>query len=178
MKILLILVCFAVGLSACHNKNVIPGNILNKDQMQDVLWDIMEADAFTNSFIKKGISKNPVLEDEKLQEQIFAIHHISKEDFYKSYSYYKEHPGLMLTILDSITTKKSREENIPVNKKINHPLMSDSIRMQAIKNRDIQLKKRIDSVAMLNKLNGFNAKVKKKKKNKRLNSKINSPLSH
>ena len=108
---IILLVCFALSLSSCDHKNTMPDGILKKDQMQAVLWDIMRAEVFTNQYVKKDTQKNPIIENAKLQNQIFAIHHVSREDFYKSYSYYKEHTDLMQPILDSITSKNTRDRN-------------------------------------------------------------------
>jgi hypothetical protein len=107
----LILVCFIIGLSSCNHKNTLPDGILKKDQMQAVLWDIFKAEVFTSQFIKKDTLKNPIIENAKLQNQIFAIHHISREDFYKSYNYYKEHTDLLQAVLDSMSNKSTSIRN-------------------------------------------------------------------
>ena len=78
--------------------------------MQNVLWDVLRADAFTYDFVKKDSTKKPEQELAKLQQQIFAIHKISKEEFYKSYEYYKIHPELMQPILDSMINTKTRDK--------------------------------------------------------------------
>jgi hypothetical protein len=161
MRILLILIVFIIGLQACHEKNTVPNGILNKGQMQDVLWDIMQADAFTNSFIKKDSSKNAVDEDILLQKRIFLIHGISQDDFYKSYSFYKDNPALMLAVLDSITAKETRNEGIQQKSMINHAAILDSIKLRAISNKSMQLKERTNpSVTVIK------PKIAKKKKSK------------
>ena len=75
-----------VILNSCGNKDEIPAGILKPEKMQVVLWDVIKAEAFTADFIKKDSSKNAVAENLKLQQQIFAIHKISKADFYSSFS--------------------------------------------------------------------------------------------
>jgi hypothetical protein len=170
MSRLLILICIVIGLEACHEKNEIPQGILKKDQMQGVLWDIMQADAFTNSFIKKDSSKNPVNENIKLQKQIFLIHGISREDFYGSYNYYKEHPGLMLVILDSITAKETRSEGLRPKEAITHPAIIDSIKMRSIRNQNILLKEKINHTPIVN----SKPKMFKKKKIKHTSTKANA----
>jgi hypothetical protein len=168
MSRLLMLICFVIGLEACHDKNEIPRGILKKEQMQDVLWDIMQADAFTNSFIKKDSSKNPTNENIKLQKQIFLIHGISREDFYTSYSYYKEHPGLMLAVIDSITAKEIRDDGIRAKRAINHPAILDSIKMRTIRNQNILLKEKINHSPIIV---SSKPKVVKKKKMKHTKTK-------
>src|ERR1700722_12565131 len=76
--------------------------------MQAVLWDVIRAAAFTNDFIKKDTTKDLVLEDAKLQHEIFAIHQVTKDEFYTSYDYYKVHPQLMTALLDSIELANNR----------------------------------------------------------------------
>ena len=77
--------------------------------MQVVLWDIIRAEAYTTAYIKTNVTRNAVEENAKLQQQIFAMHQVSKDEFYQSFSYYKTHTGLMKPILDSMINKASRE---------------------------------------------------------------------
>jgi len=102
-------------LASCKDKNAIPQGILDKDKMQVVLWDVIRAESFTNTFIKKDSTKNLMLEDAKLQQDIFAIYHVTKDEFYKSYDYYRMHPELMAAVLDSISVVNMRQGNTPLN---------------------------------------------------------------
>ena len=99
-----------IALASCGKKNKLPDGILQPDKMQAVLWDVIKADAFTKEFIKKDSSKDAVHENLKLQEEIFAIHHISKQDFYTSYDYYKSNPGQLKVIIDSIIANGGRDK--------------------------------------------------------------------
>ena len=99
-----------ISLSGCRDKDGLPGGILKKEKMQAVFWDVLQAESYTTQFIKKDSSKNSLLENAKLQQQIFAIHKITKEDFYESYDYYKNHIELMRVLLDSITASGEREK--------------------------------------------------------------------
>jgi hypothetical protein len=123
MRIVFMMMFFVLGLVACKNKNTMPNGILNKEQMQAVLWDIMRAETFTSTFIKKDTLKNAFYENAKLQKEIFALHNTSKEEFYKSYGYYKEHPSAFEPILDSMITKTSRTREMKAREKI-HPLFT------------------------------------------------------
>lgn len=98
-------------LASCKDKNAVPAGILDKDKMQAVLWDIIRAESFTNTFSKRDSTKNLVLEDATLQHQIFAIHHVTKDEFYTSYEYYRMHPELMAVVLDSISAVNMRQGN-------------------------------------------------------------------
>ena len=104
-----IMVCMLFFIS-CQNKNDIPPGILKPNKMQAVLWDVINADAFTTEFIKKDSAKDAAKENLKLQQQIFAIHHVSKENFYKSYDYYKTQTPVLKTILDSMIAQAERKK--------------------------------------------------------------------
>jgi len=80
--------------------------------MQAVLWDVIQADAFTTDFIKKDSFKNAAAENLKLQQQIFAIHKVTKADFYKSYDYYKTNTAEFRKIIDSMIVQTERKKNI------------------------------------------------------------------
>jgi hypothetical protein len=112
MNRLIILVCLVVCISACNNKNHVPSGILSQEQMQGVLWDMLNAQAYTNNFMKKDSSKNIVAENLKFQKEILVMHHVSKDDFYKSFEYYKDRPELLQTVLDSISAKAERDRNL------------------------------------------------------------------
>ncbi len=112
MMLRIIAFTFAVFLFSCGKKQAVPPGILKPAVMQKVMWDVLRADAFTFDFIKRDSSKRPEAENVKLQQQIFAIHKISKEEFYKSYNFYKVHPDLMQPILDSMITKATRDKLI------------------------------------------------------------------
>lgn len=85
--------------------------------MQEVLWDIILADAFTTQHTKSTTPSVAEAENAKLQKQVFAIHAVTRENFYKSFDYYKAHTSLMKTLMDSIIDKAEREKskNIIIN---------------------------------------------------------------
>lgn len=114
MRILIAGICIFsfVLLYSCGNKQRgQQGEILSTGKMQVVLWDMLQADAFTQNYIKRDSSKNALVENAALQKKIFELHKISREDFYTSYDYYTTHPDVMKTILDSISVKVERDRN-------------------------------------------------------------------
>lgn len=103
----LILIFCLVG---CKDKNGLPSDILKPDKMQQVFWNIVQAESFTTKFIVKDPLKNAGIENAKMQQQIFAINKVSKDQFYNSYTYYTAHVELMRALLDSITSIAEREK--------------------------------------------------------------------
>ena len=120
--LIILIICFA----GCVDKKELPPGILKAEKMQEVFWDVMMAEAYTTQFIKNDSSKDTQLENAKLQQQIFAIHKISKQEFYDSYNCYNSHVDLMRTLLDSITARGEKEKErtlyskplIPVRKPV------------------------------------------------------------
>ena len=101
------LTLLAVLLYFC-SESKLPSGILEPEKMQAVYWDYISADVFSNEFIRKDSSKNAALENKKLQEQIFRLHKISKETFYKSYDYYLNHQLLMKDMLDTMLVRQQK----------------------------------------------------------------------
>ena len=100
---------FVVLLWACNRRTKIPGDILQPSKMQLVLWDISKADALVGEIVKKDSTKKLQEESARLQNEVFSIHKISRENFYKSYNFYAQHTELMQALLDSVVTHALRE---------------------------------------------------------------------
>jgi hypothetical protein len=101
---------FAVILTGCKDDK--PKGLLSEKKMKAVFTDIMKVDAYTRDFIAKDSQKNAVLENAKMQMQIFALHKITKEEFYKSYEYYISDIKKMQPFMDSIINKANSERLI------------------------------------------------------------------
>ena len=107
---MIILLAGLALVGSCTNKDKMPEGILKPEKMQAVLWDVIKADVFTTDFIKKDTAKNAAAENLKLQQQIFAIHKITKADFYNSYDYYKTNTVVFRKIVDSMIAQAERNK--------------------------------------------------------------------
>ena len=105
MRRLFVLILILGCLFACENKKA---RVLSSEKMQAVMWDILSAEAYAQHYVKKDSLKIPAVEAMQLQNNIFALHKVSKEDFFNSYNYYLSHAELMKMILDSIGAKAER----------------------------------------------------------------------
>ncbi len=104
--------CFVLCLLvSCGNDNEMPPGILKPEKMQGVLWDIITAEAYTAEMIKTDSTKKPAEENQKLQQQVFSIHKITKDEFYNSYDYYKNNSTVFKVMLDSMIVRGSRKKN-------------------------------------------------------------------
>jgi precorrin-4 methylase len=109
-------VMMIVSCRAGSKKDVLPVNT-----MKQVVWDMMKADEwFLRSSLKDSLAKKN-REDIRLYEQVFAIHHITREQFYRSYRYYEAHPVQFKELLDSIEHLSSREQQKMIKKPVTRP---------------------------------------------------------
>lgn len=99
-----LIIILLISIISCNGKNKIPGNVLPPDKMQLVLVDMMKADQFLSDYVlNKDTTKKREAESIKIYDQVFAIHKISAENFFKSFTYYQQHPSLLQPIMDSLS---------------------------------------------------------------------------
>jgi hypothetical protein len=108
----LLAACLLTGY-ACSNDKSIPSGILSQDKMTGVLWDMIEADQYAQTIAKDtafvdSADLNLKLENLRLYEQVFQLHHVTRDEFRKSYKYYMDHPDLTQVLFDSLITKGNR----------------------------------------------------------------------
>lgn len=116
----LLLTCFLVS---CSSKEDLPKGILKPEKMQDVFWDFVRADVYTTNFMVVSPATRPVIENIRMQNKIFATHHVSKDEFYKSYAYYSNHKELMTAMIDSMLAKQQRQDSVKRTNKSGSPKM-------------------------------------------------------
>jgi hypothetical protein len=98
-----------VLLAGCSEKDNIPSGVLGKEEMGNLIWDMMQADQYASTYLIKDSSKvNVKMETLKLYEEVFRLHKVTREDFRKSFQFYQDHPDITRTILDSLTSRGNR----------------------------------------------------------------------
>ncbi len=107
MKFILLIVLATLFISCSKSK--MPNGILEPEKMQAVFWDYMRADVYANEYLRKDSGRDLQKESAKLQQQVFQLHKISREQFYKSYEYYLYHTNEMKIMLDTLQV---RQQNI------------------------------------------------------------------
>ncbi|WP_262915329.1 DUF4296 domain-containing protein [Niabella ginsengisoli] len=101
--ILAIIVVFA----ACRSNS--GKDILPKEKMEKVLWDVAQSSEFLNGFVYyKYPEQNRVALNNAMLDKVFKIHKITKEQFDNTLEYYRKNPEKFKVIVDSITTKQKR----------------------------------------------------------------------
>lgn len=101
-------------LFGCHENSK---SVLPPEKIGIILWELAQADVFTQEFIAKDSSTNLEQENLKLQLKIFIKNKTDRQTFYRSYDHYLKHEELLKPLLDSIVVKNGRiRENMRLNK--------------------------------------------------------------
>jgi hypothetical protein len=89
----------------------VPVEIISMDSMTLIMADIHIADALAETKAQGGENEKEL--SQKYYEKIFSSHHISKEDYTKSFQYYEHNPVLLNKMYDDVlNTLSKREEEI------------------------------------------------------------------
>jgi hypothetical protein len=111
MKIVLP-VLFAVLLMACGKRNEVPKDILPRDKMETLLWDMIRADEFVKDYIvNKDSTLNDTTESIMVYERVFQFNKTSREEFARSLKYYQTHSTLLKEVLDSLNVRGQKESD-------------------------------------------------------------------
>lgn len=133
--------CFIIFfIAGCTNRSKIPPDIIPQDKMEKIMWDMVQADRFVNSFIFTQKDTLPVKKQQAaiFYEKVFRLHGISRDEFLKSYKYYLGRPELTKLMFDSISSRADRRRADVYKSKTPGP------KSELIKKRDSL--KRLDSL--------------------------------
>ncbi len=89
-----------VLLVACNNGT--PKNVLPVNTMKVVMFDMLKADEWYARKLVGDTLMLKVKEDIPLYEQVFAVHKLTKKQFFDSYHYYEAHPVAYKELVDSL----------------------------------------------------------------------------
>lgn len=82
--------------------------VLNQDQMANVIYDVLLAESYVESYLMLDttMNKDSLLKVE--MDKVLKVYGISSSTFTKSYLYYKAHPIQLETVLDSANERAVR----------------------------------------------------------------------
>jgi hypothetical protein len=110
MRLLLV---FSFFLFACSGDRV-PKDVLPRDKMGAVLYDIILADEWVDFTRMHDSSYLNFSKRTAVYDSVFQLHTIKKEDYQKSMNYYQSRPDLLKEILDSIKTRADTAIRRPI----------------------------------------------------------------
>jgi hypothetical protein len=107
----LIIFYIVVNLAACTDRTSIPNDIIPTDSMQKILKDIIIAGEYSAQYIARDTLKRDKRKaNEDLMDSVFKLHHITRESFKKSLSFYESRPDLNKIIFDSLAADANRHK--------------------------------------------------------------------
>jgi hypothetical protein len=109
MKRYYVLFVAVLFLLSCNDSHI-PSDVIKPAAMQDIFWDIIRGDILAGEIIKKDSAKSLKSESFAITEKVFQIHHVNREKFDKSVTFYSKHPELLKTIFDSLSAKHARRD--------------------------------------------------------------------
>jgi len=108
MRIIAGLLCIVL-IAGCSEKDSIPSDVMGKEEMGSVLWDMMQADQYATTYLIKDSSKvNVKMETLKLYEEVFRLHKVTREEFRKSFQFYQDHPDITRVLFDTLIARGNR----------------------------------------------------------------------
>jgi hypothetical protein len=99
-------------LVSCSGKNKVPAEIIPQKEMQNILWEVIKAQALSAGMARKDSTVNEMAEAKILNQKIFEIHHITSTAFDQSYAWYTSHPEIMRIIFDSMNIQNQRQNSL------------------------------------------------------------------
>jgi Domain of unknown function (DUF4296) len=107
----LFLLVFAI---ACSSNNPVPSHIIPPNKMQGILWDMFRAGNFVTSYqIPADTTLQRSKEQIKWLNRVLHLHQVTESQFKTSMQYYKDHPAILATIMDSLSRKSLTPVVVP-----------------------------------------------------------------
>jgi hypothetical protein len=107
----LILLVFVL---ACSSKNTVPSHIIPPSKMQGILWDMFRVGNFVVSYqMPADTTLQRSKEQIKWFNRVLHLHQVTESQFKTSMQYYKDHPAILATIMDSLSRKSLTPVMVP-----------------------------------------------------------------
>ena len=105
-----LLAIFCIIAAGCSDKKSVPSGILPREKMENVLWDMIQADQYAAVLAKDSAAHIADMKAERLRlyDQVFRLHDVSRDKFRESYQFYSDHPELSQDLFDSLLVRGNR----------------------------------------------------------------------
>lgn len=103
--ICILMLCLLVS---CSSEDEIPTDVIPVAQMKFIMYDVLRAQEVANLTNAKDSAKAKFRAAE-LYQQVFTIHKVSKDDFFKSFKFYESHPDKNKILFDSVSAYANRK---------------------------------------------------------------------
>ena len=106
---MLFFVLVVLFMAACSNRDAVPGDIISRQKMETIIWQLVQSDEYINIRSAKDTTKKISAEKMKIYQQVFDLNGVSLPAFKKSYLFYMEHPDISKEMFDYISARASRQ---------------------------------------------------------------------
>ena len=103
--------CVIVFLNSCSSQRNKSDAILESHEMTEVFRDILLAESYVESYLSKDTTLNKDTLLRREMDLVLALHKIDAKTFSKNYKYYKDHPDLFKLVMDSASSRLSKEKD-------------------------------------------------------------------
>lgn len=96
-------------ITGCTDKDETPSGILPREEMGNILWDMVQADQYADIAVMKDTARtNKKIETLKLYDMVLRMHNVSRDQFKQSFQFYKDRPDLTRPMFDSLLARGNR----------------------------------------------------------------------
>jgi hypothetical protein len=102
--------CILSAAISCSRSREVPSGLIQKEQMGRILYDIGLAEGSVETEYYRDSSRN---KDSLLRAQldkVMAVHGTSREDFQRSYDFYKRNPHIFKEVVDTLQARAQRNQ--------------------------------------------------------------------
>ena len=103
-------IAFSAFVACTPKEKKIPKDILPINKMKVIVWDMTKAGAYVEYAKEKRKDTSKTLSTASLA-QVLKLHNITKEDFFKSFTFYQSHPLLNKELFDSVNSYAQRQRS-------------------------------------------------------------------
>lgn len=99
-----------LAVTSCSRSGRVPSDVIGREEMGNILFDIGVAEGYVETYVYKDSLKNrdSLLRSEL--DKVLSIHHVSREEFLRSYGFYKSRPSIFKVMVDSLQARSQREQ--------------------------------------------------------------------
>lgn len=104
-RLTILIVLLSALILSCKSSN----DVLPKQKMENVLWDVARGSEFLNSYVYfKHPEQNKAALNDALLERTLKIHKVTKQQFLNTLEHYRKRPDEFKIVVDSIVSKQKR----------------------------------------------------------------------
>ena len=106
----ILFLCIILFFSSCSSQQDKSSAIIEKNEMTELFRDILLAEGYVESYLSKDTTLN---KDTLLRREIdlvLRLHKVDAKTFSRSYRYYKGHPDVFKLLMDSASSRFSKDK--------------------------------------------------------------------